>query len=99
MFGEALKNIRKDGYGDKKDGEEKKDGGPRLIKLTDDEAKALASSAGGEEVTCQVTGRVNGSELSVSSVSAPEGMDMKDAMMSGQGGPPLMRPSTMPSSS
>lgn len=110
---DVLKGFRDKGYGAKEgDDEKESDAGPRMIKLTDDEAKSLSeySKDPGMEIECKVMGRLNGSELSVSSVSAPGGMGdpentmpdqnmMGRAMSSGQGGTPLMQSQTMPSPS
>jgi len=92
-IGEKLKSFRQEGYGG---GEKKEDSpGPRIIKLTDDEAKALGEYAGGEEATCTVSGRLEGNSLTVMSVSPAEGGpseedEMAKQMMGPMGGPPMM---------
>jgi len=98
---EVLKGFRKDGYG-QSDGEDKKESSsPRVIKLTDDEAKALQGEDG-REVTAQVTGRITGSELTVTSVQG-SGSTMPDENMPeelmkkiGAEQAPTVRPQTMP---
>jgi hypothetical protein len=96
----VLKGFRDKGYG--AENVEPDDGDSRVIKLTDDEVKALAQYGDGKEATCQVTGRVNGNELTVTSVSAGgggENDEMAEAVMSKMGQAPVMQPQTMPSPS
>jgi hypothetical protein len=94
---DALKGMRESGYGEKT--EEKKEDGPRLIKLTDDEAKELGGQGDGTEMECTVKGRLSGSEFSVISVHGSGGDDqneMASQVMDKMGNAPTMRPQTMP---
>lgn len=105
---DVLKGLRSKGYGSEKGPSEEKEssGGPRMIKLTDDEIKELSQYKEGEgqEIHCEVTGRLNGSEFSVSSVRSSGGgnndeQEMAEKMMGPSGGVPLMQMQTMPSPS
>jgi hypothetical protein len=107
----ALKSFRDGGYGGKDASSEPKEAaGPRTITLTDDEAKELAGYSGGEgaEQECLVTGRLSGSELTVTSVKSSGGGqdDMAKEVMDRMGGAgrlgspaPMMQNQTMPSPS
>jgi len=99
---EVLQGLRKGGYGEKPSSPEKgKDGGgPRLIKLTDDEAKSLGQGQPGGEVTAQVTGRLEGSSLTVMSVQGSSTMPDQEGMAAQVAGQaPVMQNQTMPSPS
>ena|SRR5258708_1567597 len=105
---DALKKFRTQGYGstDAPTDPKESSAGPRVIKLTDEEVKGLAQyGQSGEEVTCEIHGRVNGSELAVTSVSAPGGgggqVDANadaEAVMAKMRGP-MTQMQTMPSPS
>lgn len=76
----------------------------RTIKLTDDEMKDLSqyNQDPGSEVTCQVTGKLEGNTLRVMSVTNTgiEGPDMDvDPEEAGLGQPPMMQSQTVPSPS
>lgn len=100
-----LKSFRQDGYGQNEPEEkEESSGGPRMIKLTDEEAKELQGyqKQPGMEQQCLVSGRLgeNG-EFTVTSVHSPEGgqknpdeAGMAQEMMGKMG-----MPQTMPSPS
>lgn len=99
---DVLNKFRNKGYGkDEPSGDdEKSPEGARTIKLTDDEAKEIqgGSQGDGAEQTCQVTGRLNGSEFTVTSVHSGGGMpDEKNMAAQVAGQPPM--PMTMPSPS
>lgn len=107
-LGSVLKSFRDRGYGSGENSGEPEDSkGPRLITLTDDEAKGLAEykKEGGDEIVCQVTGRLDGNEFSVISVTAPGGEEkmpgnedeMAAKVMGMMGKPPMMQNQTMPS--
>jgi hypothetical protein len=107
-IGDALQSLRKSGYGAKpsepeSDGEGKSEGSaaPRLIKLTPEEMRYVASQGGGGEVTCEVKGRLEkDGSLRVLSVSAPGGGEEKDMAAQMMGGmPPMMQPQTVASPS
>lgn len=103
---DTLDQFRKGGYGEKQD-KKSESSGPRMFKLTDDEAKAVQEYSKGEgmETECTVTGRLgeNG-EFTVTSVRTPggDGADqdqMASEVMAKMGQAPMMRPQTMPSPS
>jgi hypothetical protein len=99
----VLQGFRKGGYGEKPSSPEKeKDGGggPRLIKLTDDEAKSIGQGQPGGEVTVQVSGRLEGSSLTVMSVQGSSTMPDQEGMAAQVAGQaPVMRNQTAPSPS
>ena len=105
----ALKSFRDGGYGGKDQASEPKESaGPRTITLTDDEAKELSgySQAEGSEQECLVTGRLVGSEFTVTSVKSSGGgqddmaKEVMDRMGGGGASPvPMMQNQTMPSPS
>lgn len=78
-FAESLKKFRDAGYSgrsepDDGDDEKEESSGVRTIKLTDDEAKELASyGKPGEEAVCEVSGKIEGNTLRVMSVRASGG--------------------------
>lgn len=107
---EVLKNFRNKDYGSGSSKSDKNDsGGPRIIKLTDDEMKELQSyqKGPGEEQQCLVTGRLGDSgDFSVTSVHSPNGEStmpdqdqMAQEVMGKMGQPPMMQSQTIPSPS
>lgn len=112
-FSGALKKFRDEGYPKERSSgpdEKSETPGVRVLKLTDDEAKELASYSEGDgiEQTCEVTGKLEGNTLRVMSVRSPgadaEGPDLdadaEEAMMkSGMGAPPIVQSQTLPSPS
>lgn len=105
-FSDVLQSFRKSGYGPDKSEKKDESGGPRLIKLTDEEVKDLQSyqNGSGEEQTCEVTGRLGSNgEFSVISVRNPgggSGMGNEDEMAAAvMGKSPVMQNQTMPSPS
>lgn len=96
---DVLKNFRNESYGKKDGGKPKEDSGsPRIIKLTDDEAKELQGYQGepGGEQTCEVTGRLgDNGEFSVTSVHLPGGGmgDEKEMAAEVMGKMPMTMPS------
>lgn len=99
---DVLQGFRKGGYGEKPSFPEKGEdgGGPRLIKLTDDEAKSLSQGQPGGDVTVQVTGRLEGSSLTVMSVQGSSTMPDQEGMSAQVAGQaPMMRNQTAPSPS
>lgn len=109
----ALKKFRDDGYPKAKgDGSGSSDAPPetagpepvRTIKLMDDEVKALSEGGvdPGSEVTCQITGKLEGNTLRVMSVESTgiQGPDMGvNPDEAGLGQPPMMQSQTVPSPS
>jgi hypothetical protein len=106
---DVLKGFRKDDYKGKEKEEKSDSPGPRMIKLTDDEAKELQGyqKGPGMEQDCLVTGRLGeGGEFTVTSVRSPEGgapdpdgmaSELMNKMRGGM--PPVMQNQTMPSPS
>lgn len=92
---DIIQGIRQEGYGEKKESKNATPGPSRQIKLTDDEKKYVeAVGPEGTEVSCQVTGRLNGDDFTITSVQAPEGGSdenqmAEDVMASNKGGAPL----------
>lgn len=92
---DALKSFRKGEYGDKEQPESGGDepSSPRVIHLTDDEKKAFEGSSvsPGQEVVCEVSGKLEGDHLHVMSVRASGGgQDVNadaEAVMSKMRGP------------
>lgn len=104
----ALKKFRDEGYPKVKGDEPPQTAGPepvRTIKLTDDEVKALAGDGlePGAELTCQITGKLEGSTFRVMSVESTgiEGpnMDADAAEAMGKMPPPMVQSQTVPSPS
>jgi len=99
---DTLQGLREDGYGKSKEKDKKDSAGPRVVKLTDDEAKSLGAEGDGHEVAGEFTGRLSGTELSITSIgpsgegSGDEEKAMAEQVMTGSmGGPPLGVPPSM----
>lgn len=105
---DVLKNLRSSGYTKTQDDKTSKDvpESPRIIRLMDDEVKALepTQKGPGEEIVCEVSGKLEkDGHFHVMSVRAPGGGGMDDekgmaAEVAGQA-PPMMQQQTMPSPS
>lgn len=110
----ALKKFRDSGYPDKApalSGDNAAKGAApesvRTIKLTDEEAQELQSyqAAPGEEQTCQVTGKLEGTTLRVTSVTGSGPMepnmnaDAEEAMSQYNSPGPMVQSQTVPSPS
>lgn len=90
-LGDALKKFREEpAYQGEK---EESNDSPRMICLTDDEAKSLGGGEQGDgsEKTFQVTGRLSGNELSVTSIQVaekePDEKEMASEVMAKMGPP------------
>lgn len=102
---DVLKNFRGSGYSQEPEGKEKGGDGPRVIRLTDDEMKEVSQYANakpGEEVTCEISGRLEkDGHFHVMSVR-PTGGGMneeKDMAAEVAGQPPMSRMQVAPSPS
>lgn len=76
---DVLKSFRKGGYSPEKPTSEPAEatGGPRIITLTDEEAKTLGQGQPGGDVSLEVSGRLEGTSFTVMSVK-PAGGGMPD---------------------
>lgn len=93
---DVLQKMRGSDYGSDKEDDESESPSParRVLKLSDDEVKSLGESKPGEQVTLQVTGKLEGDHFHVMSVEgAGGGMGMEEAAQVA-GIPPTMRQAT-----